>query len=285
MSRGIRPKKKLLGFPPIYSRRPDVFEQQQTKRQLALEIERIRREAEIAHRLQLAVSPSDDIYWDTLSVGSMMIPAEELVGDFFDVLRNGKESFLTYVADVSGHGIQTSLLTIYLQERMRVHAATFTPYPSSILRQLAHDFCKLQMDPSLYVTMVVCLYDSEQKTLAVSNAGHNCPPLIVREDGRTEAVPVSGLPISILSDEADYEDEIISMYKGDRIILYTDGIVDEAAQPPGRVFGHEDVRREAERSRGADAPGAVRHIMEEARKGNAFAAKDDRLLVAVDILR
>ncbi|MCL2493551.1 MAG: SpoIIE family protein phosphatase [Clostridiales bacterium] len=285
MSRGIRPKKKLLGFPPIYSRRPDVSEQRQIRLQLAQEIERMRREAGIAHRLQLAVLPSDDIYWDTLSVGSVMIPAEELIGDFFDVLRIGRACFLFYVADVSGHGIQTSLLTIYLQERMRAHAAHFTPWPSSVLQKLAHDFCELQLDSSLYVTMALCLYDSEEQTLTISNAGHNCPPLIVRGDGQTETIPIRGLPISILSDEADYEDQIIPISKNDRIILYTDGVVDEADKASGQAFGHEDVCREAKRTRREGAAEAVQHIIGEARKYDTLMAKDDQMIMAVDILR
>ncbi|MDR1796065.1 MAG: SpoIIE family protein phosphatase [Clostridiales Family XIII bacterium] len=262
----------------------DISENRLLRENLLAELAKVREETNTAKRIQRSILPADGVYWEALAVNSLYLPADDLGGDFFDVLRVTEDEFLLYVADVSGHGIRASLLTVFMQERVRANAALASGGVNHLLGRLVNEFTALEIDGSIYVTMVVCLYDRGERTLSVANAGHNCAPLIVRDNGRSESVQVRGMPISVITEEDAFEEEIVIMKPGDRLLLYTDGIVEEMDTLTKKTFGPEGVRETAERLHAYDGKFLVHAIVEEAAKYSLLAAKDDRTIVAIDVL-
>jgi sigma-B regulation protein RsbU (phosphoserine phosphatase) len=214
----------------------------------------------------------------------LYLPADDLGGDFYDLIKLNDDEFLIYIADVSGHGIQASLLTIFMRERVRTNMENALTGTGELLSKLVHDFSALDIDFTMYVTLVLCKYKKSKRELSISNAGHNCFPLIIRDNGRTETIPTRGLPICAIADGFNYEEEIVSMNPGDRLILYTDGIVEEVDAATGRAFGPEGVRELAERYHEYNGGYVARRIIDEAAKFSLISAKDDRSIVIADIL-
>jgi serine phosphatase RsbU (regulator of sigma subunit) len=91
------------------------------------------------------------------------------------------------------------------------------------------------------------------------------------------------MPISVISDEGSYEEEIIGISPGDRILLYTDGIIEEYSKTEKSVFGAEGVRRVAEANAGQENDELARSIITEAAKYAMVAAKDDRTLLIAEM--
>ena len=262
----------------------DISEQKLIHSNMAKALLRINAETKIAQTIQNSILPADGTYWDTVAYSSMYMPAGDLSGDFYDLLKLSDDEFLLYIADVSGHGIQASLLTIFMRERVRTNTGAALAGPGVLLSKLVEDFITLGIDSSLYVTMAVCKYSKGRRELSISNAGHNCNPLIIRDNGRSETIPIRGMPVCALAEGVEYDEEVISMNPGDRLVLFTDGIVEEVDSTKGRAFGQEGVRALAEKCHAYSGSYLARAIIEESARYSLISAKDDRSIVVADIL-
>ena len=262
----------------------DISEQKVLHNNMARALAKISGETKMAKTIQRSILPPDGVYWDVAALSSLYLPADDLGGDFYDLLKLNDDEYLFYIADVSGHGIQTALLTVFMRERVRTNLSAAAIGPAELLANLVKDYLALEAANMMYVTMVVCKYRKSSRELLVSNAGHNCFPLIIRENGRSENVPTRGLPISALAEGEEYAEEVVSLKPGDRIILFTDGIVEEVDRTTGRSFGAEGVREMAEKNHEHNGAYLARKIMDESAKYALITAKDDRSIVIADIL-
>jgi len=262
----------------------DVSEQQLAHTNMAKTLARISAGTKMAKTIQNSILPIDNIYWNTIAFCSLYLPADDLGGDFYDLLKLSDDEFLIYIADVSGHGIQAALLTVFMQERIRANMETALSGTGELLKKIAQEFNSLDIDSTLYTTMAMCKYTKSRRELSISNAGHNCFPLISRHSGRTETIPTHGMPICKLADDIYYDEEIVSMNPGDRLILFTDGVVEEVDSATGRAFGAEGVRELAEAHHAYSGDYLAREIMDKSARFALINAKDDRSIVVADIL-
>jgi len=262
----------------------DISEEKHISKTMTRTIAKVNAETQMARTIQNSILPIDDTYWNTIAFSSLYIPADDVGGDFYDLMKLNDDEYIMYVADVAGHGIQASLLTIFMRERVRTNEKAALTGTGELLEKLVEDFCALDIDFSMYVTMAICKYTKSKKELSISNAGHNCYPLIIRNNGKTETIPTKGLPVCAIADGMFYEEELITMNPGDRLILYTDGIVEEVDSATGKVFGPEGVRELAEKYHEYNGSYLARKIMDESARYMLLNAKDDRTILIADIL-
>jgi sigma-B regulation protein RsbU (phosphoserine phosphatase) len=262
----------------------EISEQKILHKNMSKALAKVTAETKMAKTIQNSILPIDDTYWNTIALSSLYIPADDLGGDFFDLMQLNDDEYLIYVADVAGHGIQASLLTIFMSEKVRANHEAALAGTGELLAKLVQDFCDLDIDFSMYVTMVLCKYNKAKHELYISNAGHNCFPLIVRDNGKTETIPTRGMPVCAIADGIVYDEEIISINPGDRLILFTDGIVEEVDSATGRSFGPEGVRQLAEKYRDYNGSYLARQIIDESARFTLMNAKDDRTILIADIL-
>jgi len=262
----------------------DLSEQKLTHSRMSQALTKLNAEIQIAKTIQSSILPLNNIYWNTIAYSSLYMPADDLGGDFYDLLKLSDDEYLLYIADVSGHGIQASLLTIFMRERVRANMESALSGTGELLSKLVHDFSALDIDDAVYVTMALCKYSKARRELTISNAGHNCYPIIVRDNGRIETVPTQGMPVCALADGLDYNEELISINPGDRLILFTDGIVEEVDSATGEALGAEGVRRLAEKYHAYDGGYLAQKVMEESTRYALISARDDRSIVVADIL-
>ena len=262
----------------------DISEQKHDHANMTHALAKLNAETRMAKTIQNSILPIDDIYWNTIAFSSLYMPADDLGGDFYDVLKLSEDEYLIYIADVSGHGIQASLLTVFMRERVRTNVSAAISGTGELLGKLVQDFNALEIDGMMYVTMALCKYTKSRRELSISNAGHNCSPLIIRDNGRTETIPIRGMPVCAIAGDVDYEEEIVGMKPGDRLILFTDGIVEEIDSATGQSFGPEGVRKLAEKHHAYNGGYLARTIMDESARYVLISAKDDRTIVIADIL-
>ena len=262
----------------------DKSEEKLIRNNMAVALAKISAETKMAKTIQKSILPVDDTYWNTIAFNSLYMPADDLGGDFYDVVKLNDDEFLIYIADVSGHGIQASLLTIFMSERVRANSESALAGTGVLLSKLVHDFSALDIDNALYITMVICKYSKSRQELSISNAGHNCFPLIIRNNGRTETIPTRGIPVCMLAEGEYYDEETVGMKPGDRLVLFTDGIIEEVDNTTGRSFGAEGVRRLAVEYHAFDGSFLASKIIEESARYALISAKDDRTILVADIL-
>lgn len=202
-------------------------------------------------------------------------PAAAVGGDFHGVFprANGDVDFV--VGDVSGKGIPASLL---MAQTLSALPFVFDASggPASALSALNDKFSEA-MIRGMFITVVAGRLRRANRTASLASAGH-CPPILVRADGESSFLSVpSSLPVGIVSGTA-YDECSIVLGEGDRLVFYTDGLV-ESRGPDGGMF--EPLLISAARGPHARAEDLVERILEaEARhRGNA-AVLDDLTVMA-----
>ena len=201
-------------------------------REIEGEKERIKAELDIATRIQVSALPTEAIENDDFIVGGYCQPAKEVGGDFFDYYMVDDENLAVVIGDASGKGIPAALVSMISQviiKQMLKHDMD----PSKILYQINNQLCENNPE-SMFITLLLGIYNIPTKRLTLSNAGHN-PPLI-KEDGEFKYLNIdSGIVLGIMED-FEYVSQEIPLR--DEFVLYTDGIID-ANSENDKMYGEK----------------------------------------------
>jgi serine phosphatase RsbU (regulator of sigma subunit) len=245
------------------------------------ELSIIKHDLEMAHEIHSAVILKEipDIEGFRLAVRfKSMI---ELGGDFYDVIDIDEGNAGFFVADVSGHGISSAIICTmlkmsfdYNREKLMSPSELFCSLNQSLFGQM-HDN---------YITGVYAWIDREKKRICHVNAGH-WPILIIRE-GRDEVIAErgTGTPFGWLK-EIEYKEVCEELEKGDRIIFYTDGLIEERC-PEGEMFGFKNFTNIALKLRDKPVDEFADELLLEVRnwagKGPDESLYDDITLIVLD---
>ncbi|MDQ3363051.1 MAG: PAS domain S-box protein [Actinomycetota bacterium] len=213
---------------------------------LAVDNARLYRDrSEIARVLQRSLLPPHLPEIPGVELGAEYLPAgeaNEVGGDFYDVINTVEDGWVCVIGDVQGKGAEAAAVTALA--RYTIRAVTMSnDLPSEILsglneamlRQLPEDrFCTAacaRLEP---------LDDAPGVGIAVSRAGHP-PPLLVRVDGTVEEISCPGRALGVFPD-AELDDTHTRLMPGETVVFYTDGVT-EARDPDGGFFGEERLHR------------------------------------------
>lgn len=194
----------------------------------------IESELETARKIQFSILPEPFPKMPAMNVAAAYYPMTAVAGDFYDYLIIDKEHFGFLVADVSGHGVPAALIASMVKIAIQ-SAGDFADDPAKVLKHLAHIIgTQLQ---GQFITAAYLYIDLKQNKARYSAAGH--PPLIYQniKSGRIKSIESNGLLISAFK-ETNYPLEEIDIFKGDRFILYTDGLT-EAENKNETQFGDD----------------------------------------------
>jgi sigma-B regulation protein RsbU (phosphoserine phosphatase) len=187
--------------------------------------EAVQRELATAREIQQRLLPASLPVYQELDVAARLVPAEDVGGDYYTLMRIDERYSLFIVADVTGKGIPAALLVSTL------HSALLTYLDMSSgelhLRKMVPVLNRVLTDctgGARFVTAWFGLYDHAGRRLTSINAGHNPPFLYVSRETRLQKLDNGGLFLGIL--ERPYEDEQVELHSGDVIIFYSDGITE-----------------------------------------------------------
>ncbi|MCR4436732.1 MAG: SpoIIE family protein phosphatase [Clostridiales bacterium] len=187
---------------------------------------------DLARKLQCSLLPKD-FPEDRIKFAFVYEPCEALGGDFLDIFKIDGDHVGMYIADVSGHGVPASMLTVFLRSSInkKMHS------PSKALSDLYRQFNENNFDQGLYITVFYVVIDLKNRSMTYSNAGHNVCPIIFGKN-RFQILRMPGIPISDWLEAPIFQDETVSLESGDRIFFYTDGIVELKGENDNQ-FGEE----------------------------------------------
>jgi sigma-B regulation protein RsbU (phosphoserine phosphatase) len=190
---------------------------------LRRQYEKMRRDIFQARNIQASLLPRELAKGDGYLFRSLYRPCEEMSGDIYDLLRVGRDTVAFYIADVAGHGVTAAMLTIFFSTAIRVEMRP-TDMPGRVLTRVHSRFMELQLEEQNYITAFLGRLELSTGKLFWSNAGHICPPLLMRASGEVASLEMAGLPISRWVPEREYETECGQMEPGDRLVLFSDGL-------------------------------------------------------------
>ncbi len=208
------------------------------------EKERLQSELEIAREVQNQLFPQAAPSMRTLELTGVCQPARMVSGDYYDFLCLQEDHVALAIGDVAGKGISAALLMASIQSIMRTQLSESAPamaitangrsrrtYSTSHMVSQLNKQLYANTSPEKYATFCFAVYDEEQKTLTYTNAGH-LPPILIR-DGAPHPLEVTGTVVGAFPMSL-YEEQTISLHRGDLLMAYTDGISE-----PENVYGEE----------------------------------------------
>jgi len=241
-----------------------------------VEQERLRKELELCRRIQTELLPKKPLSYPFAEVQGVSIPAHELGGDFFNYFVLPGDEVALFMGDVSGKGVPAALLMANLQATLRARIP-LEPDLAAFAEQLDREV-EGSTPAEVYLTLFLGILDPRRGELRYVNAGHESP-FLLRGDGRLERLAATGRPIGLMSG-GGFIERRVALAAGDRLFLYTDGLVD-AENESGDAFGPERLETLMARGGAAD-PAALLERIERAyqdHRGGMDAADDATLLV------
>jgi phosphoserine phosphatase RsbU/P len=192
----------------------------------------------------------------------LFLPAAFLAGDMFGYYPIDDRHLGFFQIDVSGHGVQAALFSFSVSQTLTPARDAYgflkrplskPPFytltsPSTVARELNRHFASTE-DTGIYFTMVYGLLDQESGRATLVQAGHPYPLRWDHAAGRIERIGKGGFAVGMLPG-LDFDTVSFDVCPGDRLFVYSDGIV-ECANPAGDLFSLE--RLEAFIARNAQA--------------------------------
>ena len=205
----------------------------------------------------------------------------EVGGDFYDLFDTGDDKWAVVMGDVCGKGADAAALTALARYTLRA-AAMQQDLPSDVLATLNEAFVRQRSDEQFCTVAFARLERNGDGTrITVASGGHPLP-LVLRADGRVDAIGTPGTLLGI-SPDPQLSDDSVRLEPGDAVVLYTDGVTD--AQAPQRVLSPADLAGMLRDCAGLDAA-AIAERVERAATGPADGSgPDPRDDVAILVLR
>ncbi len=219
------------------------------------------------------------------------LPCEDVGGDLVGVQRLDEHTVSLYVADVCGHGVPAAMITVALDQSLnprggitkRVELGGGRPAyrlagPREVLERLDRDFPLERFGRPF--TLCYALLDLRDGRLRYSSAAHP-PPLLLRRTGEKLLLDRGGTLIGLGSD-VPFEEGRARLEEGDRLLLYTDGLV-EHRNAAGEAFGEDRLLEEFAGAAELDLEGVAGSLVEAllAHGGDA-PLRDDVTLLCVE---
>ena len=238
-------------------------------------------ELETAQQIQSFILPGEGVDLENLQVAARYVPMASVAGDFYDFAKVDEKRLGILVADVSGHGVPASLISSMVKIAFAsntIHAAN----PSEVLVGINKVLCgKLESD---FVTAGYLYLDTEEKNMIYAGAGHM--PLLLWRAAEKKILEFreKGTVLGQFED-IQFKNIHIPLQPDDRIILYTDGIV-ETFNSAHTLFGFERLKEfivsNAQLPAGQFADALIRQIFNWSGKPSEEALNDDLTLIVAD---
>ena len=234
-------------------------------------------ELDIARALQIAILPSIFPARAGCDGAARMIPATTLGGDFYDFIELPDKRIGLVMADVSGKGVPAAFFMAVARTNLRELASHHLD-PGDCLTCTNEILCT-QNPMDLFVTVFYCVFDPATGELRYANGGHN-PPCVRRAEGAIEVLNAAGGLVLGAMPGIQYPNHTVQLRRGDRLVLYTDGIT-EAFNPADEPYGMPRLVAEIEAYGDGAAAGLVERICRSVADFAGSAAQSDDITLAV----
>lgn len=249
----------------------------------SLEIERYREQLAIARQMQQKLYPTRFPDSPYIRVFARNQQAESVGGDYYDILRTGEGVYKIIIGDVSGKGTTAAFYMAQVKGMFQSLARTTAdPIRFITLINQAISSC---MDKGSFITLTYIQLDLTIGKAWIARAGH-CPTLFYSgKEKKSVWLIEGGLALGVIREEGFLEHiktQEISVQTGDRLILFTDGIV-EARDDQGDEFDYERLMNAVQTGIQLSPEELSQNIIQEVQHFSGGVIEDDYTLMIIDI--
>jgi sigma-B regulation protein RsbU (phosphoserine phosphatase) len=232
----------------------------------------IQKELEIARSIQQSILPAAFPQSPSFRVAARYLPMTSVAGDFYDFLLTGEHEAGLLIADVSGHGVPAALIASMVKlaaTSQREHLNN----PAALLHGMNSALCGNTQ--SQFVTAGYVYLNAAARELRYSAAAH--PPILLLRGGEVVELTENGLMLAAF-DFASYSTVSHPLVPGDRLILYTDGLL-EAANAQEEEFGRERLHARVRETASLPHDEAADHIISSVQAWSSTQNDDLTILI------
>lgn len=236
------------------------------------------RELAQAAEIQRGLLPANSPKIAGVDLDGRNFPCRGVGGDYYDYFPYPDGRIGLVVADVAGKGMPAAMMMSNMQAHMQVYTETFRE-PAEVVARLNKSLAA-RCPGNRFITFFLGLLDPATGEMTYCNAGHN-PPILVRKNGTAEQLAGGGMILGIFGG-AEYENQTVTLEKGDLLALFSDGIT-EACQPSlEEEFGEQRLTELLVANLASTSSVVIEKVMESLNSwgaGESFA--DDVTIVVV----
>jgi len=243
---------------------------------------RMEEDLSMARDVQMSMLPATCPVIEGYQIAASSTPAREVGGDFYDFIVMGKDKTGIVIGDVTGKSVSGALVMSASRTVFRILTEEQMPVAESMMR--ANRRLKQDIKSDMFVALLFAELNSVKRTLTLCNAGQTQPIYFSAKTGETRLVETQGdtFPLGIL-ENANYQETEIRLAPGDRLLFYTDGIV-ESMNEKEEIFGFKRLLDAVREIKSKDADSLLEEILAQVNAfiGNA-SPHDDLTAIVVSV--
>ncbi len=201
-----------------------------------LQKQKMEKDLEVARSIQQKLIPSKFPKFNNFEISAVNIPARQVGGDYFDILKLDDDRTLIVIADVSGKGIQAALLMANIQAFIKTLSKL--DYKLGEATNMLNNLVTENTTNGSFITLFWGIFNDKTLEFEYVNAGHN-PPYRYR-NGEITRMKKGGMILGVMETIIPYESEKIYLQPNDTLLFFTDGIT-EAMNINNEEFGEEKL--------------------------------------------
>ena len=203
-----------------------------------LQKQKMEKDLEVARDIQQKLIPSKFPKFNNFEITAVNIPARQVGGDYFDILKLDDDRTLIVIADVSGKGIQAALLMANIQAFIKTLSKL--DYQLDEATNMLNNLVSENTTNGSFITLFWGIFNDKTLEFEYVNAGHN-PPYRFRY-GEIKRLKKGGMILGVMETIIPYESEKIQLQPNDILLFFTDGIT-EAMNINNVEFGEENLTK------------------------------------------
>jgi sigma-B regulation protein RsbU (phosphoserine phosphatase) len=232
-----------------------------------------------AHDLQMSMLPATCPEVEGYQLAASSTPAREVGGDFFDFFEIGERKLGLIIGDVTGKSVSGALIMSASRSVFRMLAEEELSVGETMMR--ANRRLKEDIKSGMFVALLYAVLNAEKGTVGLCSAGQTQPILISAKSAEAVLIETVGdtFPLGILA-EANYEETQLELMPGDKVVFYTDGIV-EAMNKREEMYGFERLQEVIKSSPAETAETLMNDIIRSVSDFTGDAPQHDDLTIIV----
>ncbi len=266
------------------------------------EIERKNTELEVAHQkireniekarlIHRQLLPAELPTAKGVKLAAYNQPAEDIGGDFFNVIAIDGH-LLFYLVDVSGHGLDGAILTVFVREAINSYLGSRgqgeNPSPAELLTALSEKYCREKFPDDYFVCILIGMLNLNNMEFRYIDAGFQTPPLACPDwsapPGESDMVCLEygGLPVSAVTgtELLNKEEKVYNMGKCGLLVFTTDGLLEE--DNGTEMFGEERLKEIIKNNRHREPDDIIKAVIDAFREfSGRNQGQDDITLLIV----
>jgi phosphoserine phosphatase RsbU/P len=243
-----------------------------------MEKARMEQEMRIAAEIQQSLLPKMARSGSFFNAAAASLPCRSIGGDFYDYVDLPTGALGFALGDVAGKGPPAALLSAMMQGMFAAQAAT-SDSPSQTIARVNLALYKRGIE-SRFVTLMYGALRPDGR-LTYCNAGHNPPLVISGSDGALTVRRLeSGGPIVGLFENATYDEDTVTLAKGDWLIVFSDG-VSEAMSLTAEEYEEERIVKLVEKNLEAEPRRMLEALFAGVRQFTRGAPQSDDITAMV----